>query len=107
MAELTLRSIPFICLEQKTSKSIGLRDRDLWKGVASALPNYLDEDGLAAYFPGSRGSDILTSYVLAVTDEAKFDLPDGARDAHLRQVEGIERIDVILFRSSQGLLSPY
>ncbi|HEX4329931.1 MAG TPA: MG2 domain-containing protein [Burkholderiales bacterium] len=71
---------PFICLEQKTSKSIGLRDRDLWKGVASALPNYLDEDGLAAYFPGSRGSDILTSYVLAVTDEAKFDLPDGARD---------------------------
>jgi uncharacterized protein YfaS (alpha-2-macroglobulin family) len=71
---------PFICLEQKTSKSIGLRDRDLWKSVASAVPNYLDEDGLAAYFPGSRGSDILTSYVLAVTHEANFDLPDGARE---------------------------
>jgi hypothetical protein len=71
---------PFICLEQKTSKSVGLRDRDLWKGVAASIPNYLDEDGLAAYFPGSRGSDTLTSYVLAVTEEAKFDLPDEARD---------------------------
>ncbi len=71
---------PFICLEQKTSKSIGMRDRDLWKGVASALPNYLDEDGLAAYFPGSRGSDVLTAYVLAITDEAKFDLPDDSHE---------------------------
>jgi len=71
---------PFICLEQKTSKSVGLRDRELWKSVATAVPNYLDEDGLAAYFPGSRGSDILTSYVLAVTHEASFELPDGARE---------------------------
>ena len=83
---------PFICLEQKTSKSIGLRDRDLWKGVAASVPNYLDEDGLAAYFPGTKGSDTLTSYVLTVTNEAGFELPEGARDtmeaALVKFVEG-------------------
>ena len=71
---------PFICLEQKTSKSIGLRDQALWQTVASAIPNYLDEDGLAAYFAGSRGSDTLTAYVLAVTHEAGYAIPDNARE---------------------------
>ena len=71
---------PFICLEQKTSKSIGLRDKALWQTVANAIPHYLDEDGLAAYFPGSRGSDTLTAYVLAVTNEAGYAIPDNARE---------------------------
>ena len=71
---------PFICLEQKTSKSIGLRDKALWLTVADSIPNYLDEDGLAAYFPGSRGSDTLTAYVLAVTHEAGYAIPDNARE---------------------------
>ncbi len=70
---------PFICLEQKTSKSIGLRDKALWEPVANAMPNYLDDDGLAAYFPGGRGSDTLTAYLLAVTHEAGFAIPDNAR----------------------------
>ena len=71
---------PFSCLEQKTSRSIGLRDKALWQTVANAIPNYLDEDGLAAYFPGSRGSDTLTAYVLAVTHEAGYAIPDNARE---------------------------
>lgn len=75
---------PFICLEQKTSKSVGLKDRKLWETVANALPTYLDSDGLASYFPpraedGPRGSDRLTAYVLAATQEAGFALPDDAR----------------------------
>jgi uncharacterized protein YfaS (alpha-2-macroglobulin family) len=80
---------PFICLEQKTSKSVGLRDGKLWQGVVAQLPNYLDADGLASYFPpregdANRGSDILTSYVLAATHEAAslnpdFALPDAVR----------------------------
>ena len=66
---------PFVCLEQKASKSIGLRDPKLWQGVLAQLPTYLDKDGLASYFPprdGDRdsGSDTLTSYLLAVTHEA-------------------------------------
>ncbi|MFZ3119732.1 MAG: MG2 domain-containing protein [Variovorax sp.] len=80
---------PFACLEQKTSKSIGLRDGKLWQGVVAQLPSYLDSDGLASYFPprdgeSNRGSDILTSYLLAATNEAAtidpaFALPDDAR----------------------------
>ncbi|MES2512321.1 MAG: MG2 domain-containing protein [Pseudomonadota bacterium] len=80
---------PFACLEQKTSKSVGLRDGKLWQSVISQIPNYLDSDGLASYFPprdgeGSRGSDILTSYLLAATHEASginpaFALPDDVR----------------------------
>ena len=79
---------PFICLEQKTSKSVGLKDAALWAGVANALPTYLDSDGLANYFPpraddAPHGSDRLTAYVLAATHEAGFALPPAARDAML------------------------
>ena len=80
---------PFVCLEQKTSKAVGLRDAQLWQGVVSQLPTYLDADGLASYFPpregdGNRGSDTLTAYLLAATHEAAgidpaFGLPDDVR----------------------------
>ncbi|OYY36702.1 MAG: alpha-2-macroglobulin [Polaromonas sp. 39-63-25] len=80
---------PFVCLEQKTSKAVGLRDARLWQTVLAQLPGYLDRDGLASYFPprdgdASRGSDTLTAYLLAATHEAAalnpaFALPDDAR----------------------------
>ncbi|WP_077000885.1 MG2 domain-containing protein [Variovorax sp. KK3] len=80
---------PYACLEQKTSKSIGLRDGKAWQAVVAQLPSYLDDDGLANYFPprdgeANRGSDILTAYLLAATHEAAaldpaFALPDAAR----------------------------
>jgi uncharacterized protein YfaS (alpha-2-macroglobulin family) len=80
---------PFVCLEQKTSKAVGLRDAKLWQGVVAQLPTYLDADGLASYFPpregdGNRGSDTLTAYLLAAAHEASaidpaFGLPDDVR----------------------------
>ncbi|MGV3571351.1 MAG: alpha-2-macroglobulin family protein [Ramlibacter sp.] len=80
---------PFSCLEQKTSKAVGLRDAKMWQGVLAQLPTYLDGDGLANYFPprdgeASRGSDTLTAYLLAATHEAAaldpgFALPDATR----------------------------
>jgi uncharacterized protein YfaS (alpha-2-macroglobulin family) len=80
---------PFACLEQKTSKAVGLRDARLWQTVLAQLPGYLDSDGLASYFPprdgdASRGSDTLTAYLLAATHEAAainpaFAMPDEAR----------------------------
>ena len=82
---------PFACLEQKTSKAIGLNDAKMWQNVAAQLPAYLDGDGLAYYFPprggsDNRGSDTLTAYILAATHEASgfdpaFALPDEARAA--------------------------
>ncbi|MEO7392409.1 MAG: MG2 domain-containing protein [Ramlibacter sp.] len=80
---------PFICLEQKTSKSVGLRDAKLWQTVVAQLPTYLDSDGLAGYFPprdgeSRTGSDVLTAYLLAATHEATalnagFAIPDEVR----------------------------
>ncbi len=79
---------PFSCLEQKTSKAVGLKDVALWAAVANALPTYLDSDGLASYFPpraddGAQGSDRLTAYLLAATHEAGFEVPAASRDAML------------------------
>ena len=80
---------PFICLEQKTSKAVGLRNGALWQSVVGQIPGYLDTDGLANYFPprdgeAARGSDALTAYLLAATHEAAsinpaFALPDDVR----------------------------
>jgi hypothetical protein len=72
---------PYVCLEQKVSQAVALRDEKLWKSVMAALPTYLDGDGLAKYFPSSRiqGSDILTSYILAVANEAGWEIPADPR----------------------------
>lgn len=80
---------PFVCLEQKTSKSVGLRDAQMWATVLAQLPTYLDRDGLASYFPPrdgdtASGSDTLTAYILAATNEAStvnpaFAIPDDVR----------------------------
>ena len=80
---------PYSCLEQKTSKSIGLRDVAMWQQTVAQLPAYLDQDGLANYFPprageAASGSDSLTAWLLAATQEASrlnkaFALPDATR----------------------------
>ncbi len=80
---------PYSCLEQKTSKAIGLRDAKMWRGVVAQMPSYLDSDGLANYFPPrdgdtNHGSDTLTAYLLVATHEAAsldpaLGLPDELR----------------------------
>ena len=82
---------PYSCLEQKTSKAIGLGDAALWTDVANALPTYLDGDGLASYFPpraedAARGSDRLTAYVIAAAHEANVEIPEAART---RMLDGL------------------
>ncbi|WP_240162370.1 alpha-2-macroglobulin [Glaciimonas sp. PAMC28666] len=79
---------PFSCLEQQASRAIGLRDDGLWQKVMSGLPTYLDSDGLAYYYPPNesnarRGSDTLTAYLLAVTQESGFAIPQQSRDKML------------------------
>ena len=67
---------PFVCLEQKASVAIGLRDTARWQQVVEALPTYLDTNGLARYFPGegahNAGSPALTAYLLDVSHAAGF-----------------------------------
>lgn len=71
-----MEAYPYNCLEQQVSRVVALGDKDRWKGIAKALPSYLDSDGLLKFFPESLyGSDTLTSYVLSISQEAGFDLP--------------------------------
>ncbi|MGB6100964.1 MAG: alpha-2-macroglobulin, partial [Comamonas sp.] len=82
---------PFSCLEQRASKAVGMQDAKAWQVLSAQLPTYLDEDGLAYYFPPSagmshQGSDTLTAYLLAMADEASrlqasFALPPDALEA--------------------------
>ncbi|MEY2688837.1 MAG: hypothetical protein RL375_3035, partial [Pseudomonadota bacterium] len=84
------RRYPWSCLEQRASIAIGLRDAGAWRGLAEQMPLYLDDDGLANYFPPAAGwrgtgSDSLTAYLLAASDEASqlghdFSLPGATRE---------------------------
>ena len=75
---------PFGCLEQKTSIAIGLHDEKRWQQIADTLPGYLDNNGLASYFPGSGGSTTLTAYILDLATLAGFSLPEDSRQRMLQ-----------------------
>ncbi|HTT08948.1 MAG TPA: MG2 domain-containing protein [Gammaproteobacteria bacterium] len=78
---------PYTCLEQRVSQAVALRDQALWRGVMAALPSYLDSDGLAKYFPFLyHGEDALTAYLLAIANEAGWEIPD---DLRLRMQKGL------------------
>jgi uncharacterized protein YfaS (alpha-2-macroglobulin family) len=72
---------PYGCLEQKISKAVALKDKALWRGRMRELPSYIDDEGLLKYFPSMRsGSDVLTSYVLAISQEAGLEITAFARE---------------------------
>ncbi len=82
---------PYSCLEQRSSVALGLSDHARWQQIMNDLPLYLDQDGLAAYFPlpeGVRdwGSDNLTAYVLSVASEAGETIPEAQRQ---RMLDGL------------------
>src|SRR5262249_27221735 len=71
---------PHTCLEQQASQAVALRDQARWSAVMGGLPNYLDRDGFAKYFPGlPYGSDVLTTYLLSIANAAGWTIPDDAR----------------------------
>lgn len=79
-----MRLYPYNCLEQMTSRAIVLRDKERWKQITERLPMYLDSDGFAKFFPDSTyGSEWLTSYLLAISNEAGYELPVDARERML------------------------
>jgi hypothetical protein len=75
-----MRAYPYTCFEQRTSRAVALRDQAMWEATVALLPAHLDADGLVKYFaPMERGSDTLTAYVLSVTAEAGYAIPDGLK----------------------------
>ena len=84
-----MREYPYHCLEQDVSRAVALRDRDRWRRLMAALPCYQDGDGLLKYFPTlDYGSEVLTSYVLAIANESGWSIPDGARG---RMEQGLKK----------------
>src|SRR5262249_36821330 len=80
---------PYSCLEQRISRAVALNDAALWKDLAAALPSYVDADGLLKFFPNMRsGSDVLTSYMLAITRQRGFALPT---DVQSRLEDGLRK----------------
>ena len=76
-----MKSYPYTCMEQRVSVAIALRDEKLWKEVVSQLPSYLDGDGFLKYFPSmGDGSPVLTSYVMAISHEAGWTIPEETRE---------------------------
>ena len=77
-----MRDYPYICLEQRVSRAVALRDPELWRGIVAELPSYTDPDGLLKYFPSmNQGSDVLTSYFLAIVNEAGLTVPKLAQSS--------------------------
>jgi alpha-2-macroglobulin len=80
---------PYTCLEQRVSKAIGLGSEALWRSVSASVPNYLDRDGLAKYFPSDSllGSDALTAYLIQIADAAQYKWPE---ESLTRMLGGLE-----------------
>ncbi len=80
--EAWMRAYPYVCLEQRVSRAVTLKDPALWQGIVADLQSYTDADGLLKYFPSLHdGSDVLTSYVLAIANEAGLAIPSDAQSA--------------------------
>ncbi|MSQ68569.1 MAG: alpha-2-macroglobulin [Gammaproteobacteria bacterium] len=94
-----LRASPYQSFEQRLSSAIAHDDVAAWNALMAALPAHLDSDGLVRYFPGATaGSDILSSYLLALAHAAGRAVPAALRQ---RLREGLVRfIDGTLDRPS-------
>ena len=91
---------PYSCLEQKTSIAVALRDETLWKRVVSVLPSHIDTDGLLKYFPSMElGSDTLTAYVLSISAEAGWPIPESLKEKMIEGLTGFVNGKVIRYSS--------
>ena len=71
-----MASYPYSCLEQRLSKAVALQDETAWQWIVKVLPGYMDNEGMLKYFPTmEKGDDALTSYFVAVSHEAGFEIP--------------------------------
>ncbi|MGX5659288.1 alpha-2-macroglobulin family protein [Castellaniella ginsengisoli] len=85
-----LDAYPYACVEQLSAKALGRRDPDAWRALMRRLPDYQTESGLLSYFPGGRGSVVLTAHLLELSARAADDayrLPAGTREGMLAALQ--------------------
>jgi len=93
-----MRIYPYTCLEQVISKAVALRDTALWNRAMRLLPVYLDGDGLAKYFPSmTLGSDVLTAYIIAIANEAGWEIPAQAKERMLAGLAGFAQGRIVRY----------
>jgi alpha-2-macroglobulin len=82
---------PYNCFEQRLSRAIVLGDNGAWTTLAGEIPAYLDGDGLLRYFPIVRieGSEALTAYVLSITAEAGWAIPEAAKARMMEAMKAV------------------
>jgi hypothetical protein len=71
----------------------------MWDGLMNELPSYLDGDGLVKYFPVRfiSGNDTLTSYILSISHEAGYQIPNGLREKMMTGLKGFIQGRVVRF----------
>jgi uncharacterized protein YfaS (alpha-2-macroglobulin family) len=74
-AQAWMAAYPFRCMEQVTSMAVAGADPAQWQQAMAQLPKFIDPDGLASYFPGTPGSEVLTAYLLDISAAAQLPLP--------------------------------
>lgn len=83
-----MKQYPYTCFEQKTSVAVALRDQKLWKATMAQLPSHLDPGGFVKYFPMCLfGSPTLTSYVLAIAEEADWEIPESEKGQMIKALK--------------------
>ena len=82
---------PYDCVEQQTSRFVVAGDQAGWDALASKLPAYTDRDGLLRYWPIQTmdGDEALTAYILSVTQEAGYAIPDESREKLLGAMKAV------------------
>lgn len=85
-----LDAYPYTCVEQLGAKALGRRDPAAWAALIKRLPDYQTESGLLSYFPGGRGSVVLTAYLLEIVTRAAdsaYGLPGEVREGMLAALQ--------------------
>ena len=82
---------PYNCFEQQLSRLVVMGDNVGWDRLAAEIPAYLDNDGLLRYWPVQelRGSEALTAYVLSISADAGFLIPDEPRKKMLDAMRAV------------------
>jgi uncharacterized protein YfaS (alpha-2-macroglobulin family) len=84
-----MKGYSYSCLEQEASRAVALRDKSRWSTITAYLPSYMDSEGLVKYFPVSLlGSEVLTAYLVSISDEAGWTIPDDLRQKMLAGLKG-------------------
>ncbi|MFS2055656.1 hypothetical protein ACEN8K_43530, partial [Variovorax sp. CT11-76] len=82
---------PYMCLEQQSSRFVSLDDRASWDRLMAQLPKYIDDKGLARYFPEPTlpGSEMLTVQLLDIAQAKGWPVPEAQRRRMLDALESL------------------